>query len=215
MGKLGSAGYWRWVHRPVPGQPRFFASEVAEQVTKVEWWVVPLLWLPAWAAATAASATVLATPPSALLSLQLAGIVLWQALEYAIHRCLFHAPLTSYWGITLHFLFHGCHHKYPLDAQRLVFPPLPAAAIAAAIFSALKALCSLRTAAGLMEGVVLGYVFYDCLHYAIHHGWRLPGPLLQELRRRHNHHHFHDHERSYGISSVLFDVLLRTSAQLA
>ena len=36
------------------------------------------------------------------------------------------------------FLFHGCHHKYPLDATRLVFPPLPAAAVAAGIVAVLR-----------------------------------------------------------------------------
>jgi sterol desaturase/sphingolipid hydroxylase (fatty acid hydroxylase superfamily) len=43
----------------------------------------------------------------------------------------------DYWGITTHFLFHGCHHKYPLDPSRLVFPPLPAAAVSGAIIGVL------------------------------------------------------------------------------
>ena len=47
--------------------------------------------------------------------------------------------VQGYWGITLHFLFHGCHHKFPTDALRLVFPPLPAAAIAAGIWGSLRA----------------------------------------------------------------------------
>lgn len=214
VGSLGPSGYWQWVHRPSPGQPRFFASDLAERLTKVDWWVVPLLWLPLWAAASAASLALLGTPPAELVPLQLVGLVLWQALEYTIHRWVFHAALKSYWGITFHFLFHGCHHKFPMDAQRLVFPPVPAAAIAGGIFCGLRLVCSLGAAAALMEGVILGYVFYDCLHYAIHHGWRLPGPLLQELRVRHSHHHYHDHDHSFGISSVFFDVLLRTSARL-
>lgn len=48
----------------------------------------------------------------------------------------------GYWGITVHFLFHGCHHKYPLDATRLVFPPVPAAAVAGGISAVLQLLMS-------------------------------------------------------------------------
>lgn len=60
--------------------------------------------------------------------------------RYAIHRCLFHARPRGYWAIMLHFGFHGCHHKFPADAARLVFPPLPAAAIAALLRAAAHAL---------------------------------------------------------------------------
>lgn len=214
VGHMGAPAYWAWVNRPAPGQPRFFSSNAAEAVTKVEWWVVPALWLPVYAALSVLALTRLALVAPQLAALQLAGMVLWQALEYSIHRWLFHAHLTSYWGITFHFLFHGCHHKFPGDGQRLVFPPLPAAAIAAAIFGGLRLAASLPHAVGLMCGVLLGYVFYDCLHYAIHHRWRLPGPLLRALRLRHLHHHFHDHDSGYGISSMLFDVLLHTKAHL-
>lgn len=41
-------------------------------------------------------------------------------VEYCLHRFLFHASPSSYWGITLHYSFHGCHHKYPNDRLRLV-----------------------------------------------------------------------------------------------
>ena len=66
--------------------------------------------------------------------LLLCGILLWQLTEYCIHRFLFHIEPSSYWGITFHFTFHGCHHKWPLDSLRLVFPPLPAAPIVAGVF---------------------------------------------------------------------------------
>lgn len=64
----------------------------------------------------------------------LCGILSWQFTEYCIHRFLFHVKPSSYWGITLHFTFHGCHHKWPLDNLRLVFPPVPAAPIVAGVF---------------------------------------------------------------------------------
>ncbi|KAF8073176.1 FAH1 [Scenedesmus sp. PABB004] len=211
VGRLGPR-YWAWVHRPLPGAPRFFASPLLENLTRCPWWVVPLLWLPAWAALCAAAVSRHGLRPAQLAAAQLAGVALWQALEYAIHRWLFHARVSSAAGITLHFLFHGNHHKFPKDAARLVFPPLPAAAIAGGIYGALRAALPPPAATALMAGVVLGYVAYDCLHYAMHHaGARaLRWGLLAELRARHAAHHYADHGAGFGISSTLFDLLLGT-----
>lgn len=36
VGKLGPA-YHSWVHKPVPGAPRFFASPWLEAITKTPW----------------------------------------------------------------------------------------------------------------------------------------------------------------------------------
>jgi sterol desaturase/sphingolipid hydroxylase (fatty acid hydroxylase superfamily) len=211
VGRMGPA-YWQWVHKPVAGRARFFASDALEHLTRCPWWVVPLVWLPAAALLAARAVRWLRLPPAQLAALQLQGVLLWQALEYAIHRFLFHAQVDSYWGITAHFLLHGNHHKFPKDAHRLVFPPLPAAAIAAAIYGALRLLLAPPAASALMSGVLLGYVGYDCLHYGMHHAAWLPGGVLQELKVRHAHHHYQQSDTGYGISSVLFDALLGTRA---
>ena len=102
-------------------------------------WVVPLLWGPVLVICLALSLASRQLHTASILALVIAGGLLWQLMEYCIHRCLFHAVPSSYWGITAHFMFHGCHHKFPMDDARLVFPPLPAAAVAAGIWSALRA----------------------------------------------------------------------------
>lgn len=53
---------------------------------------------------------------------------------------MFHSIPGQPWAIAAHFALHGCHHKFPLDASRLVFPPLPAAAVALAVYGLLRAL---------------------------------------------------------------------------
>eukprot|EP00878_Enallax_costatus_P010132 GHUV01010577.1.p1 GENE.GHUV01010577.1~~GHUV01010577.1.p1 ORF type:complete len:229 (+),score=25.17 GHUV01010577.1:506-1192(+) len=210
VGRLGPK-YWTWVHKPVPGKPRFFRSSILENITQCPWWVVPLVWLPIYAAASFIATVQHHVELAQLAVLQLQGVVLWQFIEYCIHRFLFHARVSSRWGIRVHFLFHGNHHKFPKDKDRLVFPPIPAAAIASCIYGLLCLLLQRATAIALMSGVVLGYTAYDCLHYGMHHAAYLPGALLQELKARHAHHHYSDSEHGYGISSALFDVILGTS----
>ncbi|KAG1653765.1 hypothetical protein FOA52_006495 [Chlamydomonas sp. UWO 241] len=217
VGRLG-AQYGAWVHRPEPGAPRFFASSLAEACSKTPWWVVPLVWLPLFVAVQVYCASVLAVGAGALVGWGALGVVAWQGLEYLIHRFVFHADPSSYWGITLHFVFHGCHHKYPSDGQRLVFPPLPASALVAAVYGALAACLPPPCALPLFAGMGYGYVAYDCLHYAVHHSRAGRGclrlPLLRDLQRRHMHHHYRDHGSGFGISSPLYDVLLGTRAKL-
>lgn len=210
VGKMGTA-YWTWVHKPVLGKPRFFHSTALENITRCPWWVVPLVWLPIYVALST-RALQLGVLMFQLVALQLQGVLLWQFLEYLIHRFFFHCKVSSYWGITVHFLFHGNHHKFPKDGDRLVFPPVPAAAIASSIYAGLRVFFDADLATGLMSGVILGYVAYDCLHYSMHHAAYLPGGFLQELKLRHSHHHYRDPDHGYGISSVIFDLLLGTRA---
>lgn len=97
-------------------------------------WYVPVIW---GAVSTACLCQIYlrhSQGMSTICLLLACGVVLWQFTEYCIHRFLFHVQPTSYWGITLHFTFHGCHHKWPLDSLRLVFPPVPAAPIIAGVF---------------------------------------------------------------------------------
>jgi hypothetical protein len=62
----------------------------------------------------------------------------------------------------------------------------------------------------LFSGILAGYLSYDCIHYAIHHGGRLPTRWLMHLRSAHLSHHYRDPDTGYGISSDLFDVVFRT-----
>ncbi len=84
-----------------------------------------------------------------LLLTCVAGMFIWQVMEYAIHRFVFHREPSGYWGVTVHFLLHGCHHKYPADALRLVFPPALGCVVAMVVY------CSMR--------VVLPQVRVECV----------------------------------------------------
>lgn len=105
-------------------------------------WVVPSVWTPIVTVLVLSSLHAWPGSPARACSLILAGLLLWQLIEYSLHRFLFHAHPQGQPAIVAHFLFHGCHHKFPSDPLRLVFPPLPASAIAAGIWAALRLVLS-------------------------------------------------------------------------
>ena len=141
-----------------------------------------------------------------------AGRLAWWLVEYSLHRFLFHAQPASYWGITLHYSFHGCHHKHPNDRLRLVFPPLFAAPLVFLFARLCRAAAAPGPAGlhwGLFAGMLAGYVAYDVIHHFTHAAGP-PAAWLAGVRRRHLGHHYKDCSRSFGVSSHLFDVVFGT-----
>lgn len=74
-------------------------------------------------------------------------------------------------------------------------------------------LCAQFCVMPVFSGVLLGYLIYDCVHYAIHHA-RISHGWLASLKRAHLSHHFRSPRGNFGISSGLFDVLLRTCSAM-
>jgi sterol desaturase/sphingolipid hydroxylase (fatty acid hydroxylase superfamily) len=61
----------------------------------------------------------------------------------------------------------------------------------------------------VFAGLLIGYLFYDMLHYATHHLPMKKGVWLF-LKRYHLRHHFQDDHAGYGVSSPLWDHVFRT-----
>lgn len=212
VGKLGHA-YNRWVYRPQHRVTlRFFEKDWMENLTRTPWWVIPAIWMPLVAWTGRQSLLVDDTHPQGLTAFFAIGMVAWGAMEYFIHRCLFHATPTSHWGITMHFLLHGCHHKSPDDRLRLVFPPAPAAIVIFLVHSILTVSLPTALAKAWFAGMLFGYVCYDCCHYFIHHGGKMEGILLG-IRKNHMKHHYKDPAHGFGISTPLFDIVFGTLSQ--
>ena len=107
-------------------------------------WVVPLVWVPliTWGLACAeGQRRAVGGPLSQLLAGLVLGAALWQCLEYAVHRFVFHNEPTSAWGVTVcgdrtqpdHHVWPCCcrstravHHaaSCQFDDVRGRFPPL-------------------------------------------------------------------------------------------
>ncbi|CAA2952335.1 dihydroceramide fatty acyl 2-hydroxylase FAH1-like [Olea europaea subsp. europaea] len=97
------------------------------------------------------------------------GIFTWTMLEYTMHHSLFHIKTNNYWGNTIHYLLHGCHHKHPMDGLHLFFPPAVTAILLVPVWNLTKFIAT-PTAPGIFGGSLLGYVVYNVTHCYLHHG---------------------------------------------
>ncbi|XP_062094540.1 dihydroceramide fatty acyl 2-hydroxylase FAH2-like [Humulus lupulus] len=209
VGHLGDA-YQEWVHQPIPTKesPRFFESDFWEFLTKTAWWVIPLIWLPVVCYFISKSVLMGHTFPEIALMVGL-GIFIWTLLEYTLHRFLFHIETKSYWGNTIHYLLHGCHHKHPMDGLRLVFPPAATAVLLTPFWNMVKLFATPSTTPALFGGGLLGYVMYDVTHYYLHHG-QPSKDSLRHLKKYHLNHHFRIQNKGFGITSSIWDRVFGT-----
>ena len=138
------------------------------------------------------------------------GLFIWTLVEYVMHRFLFHyMPPDKPWAQRLHFIFHGVHHDYPSDAKRLVLPPSVSIPLAAAFYFLFNAILPVNSIYGFFPAFLLGYLFYDESHYAIHH-FNFKGSIWKKIKQHHMLHHYSDPGKGYGVSSPLWDKIFRS-----
>jgi sterol desaturase/sphingolipid hydroxylase (fatty acid hydroxylase superfamily) len=138
-----------------------------------------------------------------------AGWLIWQWMEYVIHRGFFHwegnGPLTR----RIHEIAHGYHHRYPDDTKRLVMPVGGSAPLAIVIALILHAVGHVPVTLPLYCGIVCGYLWYDFIHWSTHA--RPPLTAWGKAQRAHHmSHHFADNTTNFGISYQWIDVLMGT-----
>lgn len=138
----------------------------------------------------------------------LLGLFSWTLLEYVLHRYAFHFEPKSPKLQKIIYPLHAFHHDYPFDKQHLFMPPMVNAILAALFFLIAKLL--LGTLAYLFTpGLILGYLLYSSMHYAMH-TIKPPFPFLKTLWRNHQLHHHRFPERGYGVSSPVWDYVFGT-----
>lgn len=139
-----------------------------------------------------------------------AGIIVWTATEYVLHRFVFHFEPSSTWGKRIHFIFHGVHHDYPKDAKRLVMPPSASIPLAIGFYFLFYLVFANKTYLyPFYAGFIAGYLVYDMLHYAMHH-YNFKSTLMKQVKQHHMLHHYADPTKGYGVSSSLWDIILRS-----
>ncbi|MDP2599571.1 MAG: sterol desaturase family protein [Deltaproteobacteria bacterium] len=136
------------------------------------------------------------------------GFLNWTLFEYWMHRFLFHYQPKTKMGERFVYLFHGIHHDFPNEKDRLVMPTLTSIAIGLVVFALHYGLAGPK-GLFLYAGFLVGYLYYEFVHYAVHNrkikfGW------TEWQRKNHLKHHFQDSENRFGVSTPLWDYVFRT-----
>jgi sterol desaturase/sphingolipid hydroxylase (fatty acid hydroxylase superfamily) len=197
FGKADTAAYENWIYeeRGPLASPILFGGPV-ELLSRNSPLFLVLVWVPV--ILYLVSQGFFSSSLLFFLSNFALGVFFWSIMEYTLHRFFFHSTPTRNWGVLLHFIFHGIHHRYPTDAGRLLMPPLVGLLVLAILRTVLLPFLSLSALGALLAGCSSGYCTYDLCHYLLHHH-RIP--LLANLQRLHkDHHRFHSF--NFGVSPL-------------
>jgi sterol desaturase/sphingolipid hydroxylase (fatty acid hydroxylase superfamily) len=187
---------------------RMFKSSLLEALSKVPFYVPLIVYVPVigYCIYRAYETNVgLGT----FFEYMLLGLFVWTFTEYILHRFVFHYLPKPKWGKRLHFIFHGVHHDYPSDALRLVMPPSASIPLALLFYYLFKAMLPVNYIYAFFPGFIVGYLFYDISHYAIHH-FNFKGAFWKKIKQHHMLHHYQDPTKGYGVSSPLWDKIFRS-----
>jgi sterol desaturase/sphingolipid hydroxylase (fatty acid hydroxylase superfamily) len=189
-----------------------FESDFIDLFSRTHWSVVPIMWVPVSLLMLGYSA--FRTPTGVLFTLALAalGFVSWTLTEYWLHRLFFHWQPPGKFGERMHFLVHGVHHQWPKDKYRLVMPPAVSIALYFVFLAVFFPLFGPELVWSFHAGFVLGYVFYDCTHYWLHH-YNPKSKYWIRLKKNHMLHHFEDHDSRFCVSNMVWDKVFGTVGQ--
>ncbi|MBB6270370.1 sterol desaturase/sphingolipid hydroxylase (fatty acid hydroxylase superfamily) [Pedobacter cryoconitis] len=186
---------------------RMFNSGLLEKLSKVDFYVPLIVFIPViafliWKAFVDIQMSFLGFAGWLVL-----GLFIWTITEYIMHRYIFHFYPSSKIGKRIHFIFHGVHHDYPNDAKRLVMPPSASIPMALALYFLFLYILPAGTIFAFFAGFLIGYLFYDMVHYALHHA-NFKSPFWKKLKQHHMLHHYSDSTKGYGVSSAIWDKVL-------
>ena len=136
------------------------------------------------------------------------GFFSWTLGEYLIHRYVFHMGNDKRWKRWISYTFHGIHHEYPKDKDRIVMPPAGAILISSIIFGGFWLIMQ-DYAFAFVPGFLIGYLAYAFVHYAIH-AYQPPKNSLKWLWIYHSIHHYKHPDKYFGVSTPLWDYIFNT-----
>jgi dihydroceramide fatty acyl 2-hydroxylase len=187
--------------------PPMFKSGLLDRFTRVHHLVPVVIFGPAIAILLALGVDRLGLLSS--LAYAVGGYLFWTLAEYWIHRVIFHFEPEQGVGARLHWMIHGVHHDHPNDPLRLVMPPAASIPLALVFYALFVFALGGDRAFAFGAGFLAGYLFYDMIHYHLHH--HTPRTRMGKwLRELHMRHHFQDDERGFGISAPYWDRVFGT-----
>jgi 4-hydroxysphinganine ceramide fatty acyl 2-hydroxylase len=189
---------------------RLFESDSLEKLTKVHPLTPLIIFVPIISFLIWRGAYTFRIPSSNALAYFLGGLTFWTLFEYTLHRFVFHFESQKYGVLKkLHFLFHGIHHAYPRDSRRLVMPPTVSLPLAGLVYLGCNKIMPESIVPDFLAGFLLGYLFYDMIHYGIHHA-NFSNPIWQAVKKHHYRHHYSDKSKGFGVSTALWDYIFKS-----
>ncbi len=148
-------------------------------------------------------------PVPLILLFYFGGFLYWTLFEYFMHRYLFHLDehVDGKRAKRFQFIVHGIHHDHPRDLERMFMPPVPGTLIIA-ILLGIHFLIMGNFSFFFTAGMVTGYMCYAYIHFSVHH--KRPNPRFRKLWQHHALHHYRYHDKAFGVSSPLWDIVFGT-----
>ncbi|NND08091.1 MAG: fatty acid hydroxylase [Saprospiraceae bacterium] len=134
----------------------------------------------------------------------------WTLFEYFAHRYLFHLDVhfpNSKLAAKLAYVFHGIHHEFPHDTNRILMPPLPGLIILSILFLFFSLLLGSYVYL-FIPGFMTGYLTYTFVHFQTH-ALKVPS-FLKKQKKHHALHHYKFPDKAFGVSSPLWDWVFGT-----
>lgn len=189
---------------------RMFKSDFLEMFSKVHFTVPLFIYLPIVSYFFYRSIWTFELKFLSIISLIIMGLFIWTLTEYILHRFVFHFQPKTDFGKKLHFIFHGVHHDYPNDTKRLVMPPAVSIPLATMFYFLFTIILGASFVSPFFIGFLIGYLFYDLSHYAIHH-FNMHSKFWLAIKNHHIKHHYQDSAKGFGVSTPLWDVIIGTN----
>lgn len=194
------------------GQAQLFLNPKLEQLTKSNPLLIWGIYTPVIVSLPLFSTASLGYSMRNTFWIFLSGMLFWTLVEYFLHRYVFHYKPENEKGKKISYLFHGNHHHYPRDKERLFMPPIPSIVISSMFFVVYYLFLG-NAALSFFAGFMLGYLLYGSIHYAIH-AFNPPFKWMKPLWRNHHLHHYKDEEKGFGVTTTLWDRLFGTMFDL-
>jgi len=145
---------------------------------------------------------------STILGLFFTGWLSFTLVEYLAHRYVFHMSVHNKLRKKLQYAFHGVHHDYPKDKDRLAMPPIMSVTFSTILLFVFKLFMNGYVFA-FLPGFLVGYAMYLLVHYIVH-SFPPPKNFFRKLWINHSIHHHKDDSIIFGVSSPLWDYVFRT-----
>lgn len=187
--------------------PKLFKNRVLEYLTKTHPLIIDGMYIIIASGLIRYYYLHVSTDVRVIVAAFFGGYFTWTLIEYLLHRFLYHKIEDATYSTGIQYVFHGIHHEYPSDQDRLILPPIPSLAIAFLLFT-LFYLFMGKLAFVFAPGVMIGYITYMTIHYTVH---KIPSPKRFNFWwRHHNIHHYQQHDRAFGVTTSLWDRIFGT-----